>query len=246
MHRTHLQAVALSALIGLFPPMATDSMIETAKPVPVLKERFLQKICDWPETAAVSLQPFIVVLQEEKKVVLEDSSPSEPETAREQARADEETLPESHSDASSSDPISHSSAAHSHHAEVTVVETEDEPEAAALSAAYEVEEEEPVWHIGNHYICDYFCEEIGDTLTEWAPHYFCAHNFTPDGEHISALPQFVEVDGQLYELDACQEGSYLDSYTAEMEAWATDGGCICFQTYTGDGEGIIQVRYRPV
>lgn len=81
------------------------------------------------------------------------------------------------------------------------------------------------------------------TLSEWAPGYFIAHDWSLSGREILTRPAAVSVDGRLYRYDSSR--TYPpDADAAEAVAWAGAGGGVGFQTCTPDDMRLV-ARYVP-
>lgn len=111
--------------------------------------------------------------------------------------------------------------------EAAVAETTETTEAAA--------EDEPadVWHVS--YIPYYGASSAPDdgSVGEWADGYFIAHDWSANGVMIMSCPEYVEVDGVLYEFAGSTTYTRDTYYEDGPEAFAHAGGGIGFQTCYG-------------
>lgn len=83
------------------------------------------------------------------------------------------------------------------------------------------------------------------TLSEFTEDYYVAHDWSDYGAAIASEPDYVEFDDDWYALDGSRYGEVGDDL-AEMRSWANAEGRIAFQTCTGEDDGVMVVRYRPV
>lgn len=105
-----------------------------------------------------------------------------------------------------------------------------------------------VWVIGRDDVVEQYREGDANwdgTMSEYADEYFVAHDWSDFGATIASEPDVVILDDREYAYDGTREAEVGDDL-GDMRAWSNADGRIAFQTCTGEGDGVMVVRYRPV
>ncbi len=117
------------------------------------------------------------------------------------------------------------------------------PAAPAAPIAPAAPKDDGIWHIS--YVPAWGAASAPEdgSIGIWADGWFIAHSHMPNGDKIASLPQYVEVDGQVYEMrDTWISTDHVDT-DAIARARANNG--IVFQTCITD-ETNRMVHYEPV
>lgn len=84
-------------------------------------------------------------------------------------------------------------------------------------------------------------------LTQWAPGYYIAHNWSRYGKLIASLPARVEIGGAVYARDASRIMSRETWWASDLEPFVrAKSGAIGFQTCDDASGGYLVARYVPV
>lgn len=100
-----------------------------------------------------------------------------------------------------------------------------------------------IWHVSYVYCQGASAAPADGSVGLWAEGWFIAHNYTANGQMISSMPEYVEVDGQVYQYAYSWQAG--DMITEDEVAQIRSGGGITFQTcITSDLN--LMVHYNPV
>ncbi len=121
----------------------------------------------------------------------------------------------------------------------TSVSTPAAQSEAAPQAAPAVD---PVWHVAYVNCFGAGSAPADGSVGQWAEGWFIAHNYMPSGQMISSMPEFVEIDGRVYQF--AYSWTADDSITEAEIAQIRANGGITFQTCITDSLNLM-VHYNP-
>ena len=131
---------------------------------------------------------------------------------------------------------------------VTETDVEEEPETRASSLPAGGESPAHPWIISYYVDLDAPEADPQGMVTMIKPEgYFEAHRWSANGQKIATLPEWIQVDGILYQFAGLRVGSYLESPEFYPDWWRpfwNHDGCIGLQTCEGDYEYLV-LCYRP-
>ena len=118
-----------------------------------------------------------------------------------------------------------------------------EPTPAPVQPTAAAQVDDGIWHVSYLPAWNAAAAPADGSIGIWADGWFIAHSHMPNGDKIASLPQYVEVDGQVYELrDTWISTDHVDTDTI-ARARANNG--IVFQTCITDDTNRM-VHYEPI